>query len=608
MQFFIIFVFGAVILGAGAMLSPAWQTRQPRIGLASALATALILGGAVFWAELFGWDTLVIDYLLFALVSVVVLGGTLSQAQLRAEAQGLELSDEEQGWPGPKDLAFFTFAGLLADIPLLVIALPAGTLAPSDATLATTAKLGGTFNTLAPFYPDVEVLYAPGFHALTAYLSAQLNQPMPLIQFAVSAVISFLLIWLAYDFGAEMVDKRLGRAMVVAMLGGLGLAGMYLNGYFVLLTGTLFMLAFWLYALRLRREGGWADMVGAGLMLGATLYVSPTVTFFLLLGYVPWLFVMGLPTYAKERPAPRTLAQLMLGIPFVALVGTAPWWVNNATQFMQMLTLPAYEPRLGYLIELILYHGIWIVPASVWGVHITFKGRESWHIEMRPIALMALVWWLFIVDSALIGIMPRLLGLNALDARLIAWFAPIIPYMMMAGVTVLWAWERIPVHLRQQVNVYAYSLMSGATIIAGIIILMGGQWLVGGATRNDIEALLWVRNQTPPDSIILNPPDEVWTLAIAERRAVYLPELPRIATSDAEVTPEERAREEGARALLDFWQAPFNQVNLLREHGITHVYLPDGGDAHALNALVDDGHLTLAFALGDALVYQVVER
>ena len=63
--------------------------------------------------RLSGWDTLVVDYLLFALLSGVVLGGTLSTAQARAEARGERLEDRDQGWPGPGDLAFFAFAALL---------------------------------------------------------------------------------------------------------------------------------------------------------------------------------------------------------------------------------------------------------------------------------------------------------------------------------------------------------------------------------------------------------------------------------------------------------------------------------------------------------------
>ena len=38
MPLIIIFILGAVIIGAGVMFSPAWPTREPRIGLNATLA------------------------------------------------------------------------------------------------------------------------------------------------------------------------------------------------------------------------------------------------------------------------------------------------------------------------------------------------------------------------------------------------------------------------------------------------------------------------------------------------------------------------------------------------------------------------------------------
>ena len=214
MSLFIVFIFAAVLLGAGAMLSPAWRTSQPRVALSATFCLALVVGGAIFYAELIAWDTLVVDYLLFALLSGVVLGGTLSTAQARAEARGERLADRDQGWPGPQDLLFFA---LVAAIILVSTAAPAGGAWGSQGqvvgfhSLAT--RLGESFTSLAPFDPSATVIGAPGLHALSAYLSQQLGQAIPLIQLSVTAVVVFLSVWLAYDFGAEIRDKPLGRAL-----------------------------------------------------------------------------------------------------------------------------------------------------------------------------------------------------------------------------------------------------------------------------------------------------------------------------------------------------------------------------------------------------------
>src|SRR5215470_12484310 len=152
MPLFVVFVFGSVVFGAGAMLAPAWNTDQPRIGLSAALALGLIMGGAIFWAMLFGWSTLVIDYLLFALVTAIFLGGTLSYGQKRAEARGETLHDADQGWPGPHDLVFFAVVGLLFIVPALILPVPLDTDAQGFGYLALLAKLGGGFKTLAPWH------------------------------------------------------------------------------------------------------------------------------------------------------------------------------------------------------------------------------------------------------------------------------------------------------------------------------------------------------------------------------------------------------------------------------------------------------------------------
>ena len=229
---------------------------------------ALIVGGAVFYAETFSWDTLVVDYLLFALLAGVVLGGTLSTAQARAEARGERLSDRDQGWPGPEDLAFFGLVSLLLLVPLVQMPLPLGEHGQALALHSLAARDGGSFSSLVPYAVSPPVIIAPGFHALSAYLSQQLGQPLPIIQQSTAAVVLLMLVWLAYDFGAELHDKRLGRAMALGLLLCGGTTGSLLDGHYSDLLAILFMLAFLLYALRLLHRFNLADLVAGGLLLG----------------------------------------------------------------------------------------------------------------------------------------------------------------------------------------------------------------------------------------------------------------------------------------------------------------------------------------------------
>ena len=223
MTLLVLLIFGAVLLGCGTLLSPAWPSQQPRIGLLTALSLALVVGGSCLYATLFGWDTLVVDYLLFALVTTVFLGGTLSYGQLRAQRQGRELADRDQGWPGPRDLAFLTLAALVFVIPALLFPVPLDTDAQGFGYLALMLREGGDFTSLAPWHPEITYLYAPGFTAIVAYLSAQIGAGMHEAQLGVGAMLGVFAVWLAYDFGAELRDKRLGRAMALALLLGGGL-------------------------------------------------------------------------------------------------------------------------------------------------------------------------------------------------------------------------------------------------------------------------------------------------------------------------------------------------------------------------------------------------
>src|SRR5215475_12840294 len=127
MILFVMFIFGAVVIGAGTLFAPAWPTLHPRIGLTGALALGLVIGGAIFYAMLFGWNTLAVDYLLFALVSGIFLFGTLSYGQKRAEKRGETLSDADQGWTSGRDLLFLGFAALIFIIPALIVPVPLDT-------------------------------------------------------------------------------------------------------------------------------------------------------------------------------------------------------------------------------------------------------------------------------------------------------------------------------------------------------------------------------------------------------------------------------------------------------------------------------------------------
>lgn len=622
MPLFIVFVVASVMLGAGAMLSPAWDTKQPRIGLAAAFSLALVLGGAVFWAEAFGPDLLVIDYLLFALVSFVVLGGTLSQAQARAEARGETLADEDQGWTSRRDLMFFLVAGILFLVPVLMLPVPAGETAVSTAYLTLTAREGLSFSNLAPFYPDVTVLHMPGFHALTAYLSEQLEQAIPVVQFGVAAVVSLMSVWVMYDLGGELLNKRNGRTMAVSLLAGGGIIGMFLTGQFTALIGVLFALAFMIYALRYLRQAHWMDLVAGGLMLGAVLYATPTLFMVLSGAYALWLVTMWF-VPDKLRPDMRHWMGLAGGIPLVAILGTLPWLLNNLSLLSLEIASP-YERSLSYLMVIVQHHGIWTIPLAAVGAWTGWQGAQS---GVRQMIVWCGGWLLLVVDLSVVGILPGLLPV--LDRFLmpldIAWFGSLIPLTILSGMGLLWLWDTVvPATLRESLTNAAEPML-----VVGGIVMLGGVLLPGflamslsplgldfQATEADVEVMNWLRENAAPEARILNHPVEgVWAAPYTERDAVYFPLLFVYEGTGMIAT------EQGA--LAAFWDDPAGNAEAVQAAGIDYVLVPQiinapeqvNPDLHRLDAevesvavnLEDVPYLERVFAFEGAVVYAVQE-
>lgn len=504
MTLFVLFVFGSITLGAGAMLSPAWPTSQPRMALAGALSLALIVGGAIFYASLFGWNTLIIDYMLFALLVGIFLGGTLSHAQARAEAKGETLTDALQGWPGPQDLLFFVIAGVWLAWPAFILALPLGGHAPADALLTVTTRLGGTFNTLTPLYPQVQVAQPPGFYALAAYLSKQLGQSVALIHLVLGAVLAFLCVWMAYDLGAELRDKRLGRAMAVMMLVGTGLYLALLDSQYAALLGLLFGMAFLLYAFRYQRHGHLADLVAGGLLLGAVALAEPSTSLAFFAGFAIWVVLVGV-----ERPFHlRRWLGLALGFPLVALAGLAPWLWRGG----QPVDLARAVVGIG---EWITPHAV-VLPFALIGIASAFRRR--WR-ELANIARFATVW--LVVAGVL----------QLLQVAHVGWVWLCAPLSLLGGIGLLDVYETyIPQAARRRAYRHYY-LLAGALLLVLLVFVVFKVPVLERAlnlppaplSADDMAVLEWVRQNVSQDVYILGPDDAYWAPALAERAFATLP-------------------------------------------------------------------------------------
>jgi hypothetical protein len=589
MPLFVIFIFGAVVFGAGAMLAPAWPTKEPRIGLAAALALGLVMGGTLVWAFLFGWDTLIIDYLLFALITAIIVGGTLAIGMSRAETRGVEYTDADAGWPGPHDLLFFGLAALIFVVPTLVLPVPLDTDAQGFGYLALMAREGGSFTTLAPFHPEITYLYSPGLTAIAAYLSQQLGTGMHQVLMGVAAVLGLLLVWLAYDLGAEIRHRGLGRAMAIAMLGGVGLYTAYMDSHYTTLLGLVFALAFIIYTLRYLREQRLPDAIAAGLMLGAVVLSHPDTTIILALGYGPWLLTMWL---GRPRPTFKTWLVLALGIPAIALVGLAPWLLTVSPLLGSEIASPfARDPN--YWRVMILYHGIWIVPAAIVGAIVGLRRDIARYVPTshdltNQAVILAVGWLILVLDFSTLGILERLVPwLVAPILRYdypfsIAWHGPIIPYTILGGIGLHWLWERwLEPRVGASAGRYAYVILGVLVAVVLVVLVFNRQILAFSkgkvgffgtfSSHADVQAMEWLRENAPPDARILNfpgPQEGDWVPVIAERDSVYYRMQPFFQGAEDSLAEQERLRA--------FWEDPANPANaeLLAEAGIDYVIVP----------------------------------
>jgi hypothetical protein len=630
MPIFVMFVFGSVIFGAGAMLAPALPSKGPRVGTAGALVLALVLTGTLFWAALFEWDVLIIDYLWFAVLVGIFLTGTMSAGMYRSEADGG--IKEYAGYPGPRELCFFLTVGMLFAIPALTVPVPLDTDAQGFGYLALVLKNSGSLTTLAPYHPDITWLYSPGFPALVAYLGTQLNAGLHNIQLAVGAVLAFLFVWLAYDFGNELVpddphQRRTGIAMACASLIGIGLALTNLDSHYTAQLGLVFSLAFITFVLRFYRHGKPIDFVAAAVTLAGVPLAQPDMTIILMLGYVPWLFTMW---FAREgRPPVRRWFGLAVGIPLLAVLGISPWIAEILPLLGSDIRSPFEIETAKHLTVMVVYHGGVILLLVIPGIVLALRRRSA-------IDLMMLVWIVLVIDAAAFGVLKALtpfIPIWKYDYPFsIAWHGPIIPYMYFGGTAILWIIDRVG-RQRAENLIRAASLpvMCVAALSAVFLINSMDQVVLASkstplrifgafSSRADVQAMQWLGQNTAQDVLILNhpgPQEGDWVPVIAQRDTVYFRPQPFFKHTERVDAMQQD--------FLAFWRNPDDPANkeLFERYGVDYLIVPQivarpeslinmyrwrppPDDVEDYPPIRDLPYLELVFEMDGARIYQFV--
>jgi hypothetical protein len=590
MPIFVIFVLASVIFGAGAMLAPALPTHQPRIGLAATVALAFVLTGAIFYSALFGWNTLVIDYVWFTLVVGIFLSGTLSAGMYRAEAEGG--TKEYSGWPGPRELAFFLTIGLVYTVPALLLPVPLDTDAQGFGYLALLLRNGGGLNVLAPFHPEISYLYSPALPVLAAYLSQQLHANLGNVQLAIGTVLSLLFVWLAYDFGNEFdpdSTRRMGITMAVCAVIGTGVFTATLDSHFTALLALDFALAFLLFAIRFWHDGHRLDFLGAALLLGGVVLAQPDMTIILGLGYACWLVItlVGLARNAlsnasvaiTRRQAVRWL-ELAIGIPVMTLLGIGPWLLKILPLLGSTIGSPFSINTPYHLLVMFAYHGGLIVILALIGIGAAWRSRTA-------IDVLMFFWLLLVLDFSSLGITHAILPwlpIFKYDYPFsIAWHGPIIPYTYLGARGILWIVDGLGrAKVGNLVRTLSLPVMTLILIGVGLVISNSDALLAASketslrlygafSSSDDIKAMNWVMQNTPVNATILNhpgPQEGDWAPIFTGRDTIYFRRQPFFSGTEAAYARQD--------ALLTFWLHPTdpNNVALLTRYNIHYILVP----------------------------------
>ncbi len=557
-----------VWLGLGVLVTIALPVRGLRVGLGALTALAAVVDFTWFVAPLTGWSARLGDV---AWIAVFV--GALGLALYRAPFV-------RHGWAGPSPRDLVTLGLVIAAFGavLLVLPVPLDTDAQGFGYLALTLRDGGSYTTLAPWHPEIDYLYSPAQPGLIAHLSARFAPGIHALQMMVAAATAALFVWGAYDLGCELGDRRLGRALLLATLGGTGLVTAFMDSHYTALLALAFALAFLTHTLRYLSEPTWFNAALAAVCLAGVPLSQPDTTIALIMGYAPWLVALWL---ARPRPTLRAWLGVSAAIPLGALLLIAPWLVSLRDLLGADIASP-FVVDAGHWRTMVFMHGGVIVLLAALGAVSALRRRSA-------AGLLALVWLAAIVEFSALGLLER--TFPALIEPLLkydypfslAWHGPIIPYTILGGSGLLWLADRLGAarvdRLAWRWAYPAVALGAGLLLIAIVAFdpLLaaskdaGLRFFGAFSSAADVTAMEWLRDHAPADARVLNHPgphEGDWAPIIAERDTVFFRPQPFFRGT-------ERADAEQA-ALRAFWRDPTDPVHRLAllSAGVRYVLVP----------------------------------
>ncbi|MBN2469598.1 MAG: hypothetical protein JXN59_02645, partial [Anaerolineae bacterium] len=265
------------------------------------------------------------------------------------------------------------------------------------------------------------------------------------------------------------------------------------------------------------------------------------------------------------------------GIPLAALVLTLPWLARIAPLLGSNIASP-FEIDPAHWRVLVFMHGGLIVPLALGGMVLAARRRSAWDVLM-------IGWLLLVIDFSATGLLERV-SFGLLDPLLkydypfsIAWHGPIIPYAYLGATAILWLARRFGAARRVERLAWPALALAALGIALGVIMAEPLRDLSKGrigffgafASAADVQAMTWLRENTPPEARVLNfpgPQEGDWAPVISERDTIFFRPQPFFRHT-------EQAEAEQA-ALYGFWQNPADPAweDRLRAAGVAYVLVP----------------------------------
>ncbi len=636
--------FGLIVLLGGTGFALHLDSNEPPV----ALGTAAILAGFVV---LVGDGSALIGYsprMALVLGAMLIATGWVWPQKINLSKLGARILDH------PQIALMLVVTALALMAPLLVLPVPFDTDAQGFGYLSLMIREGGTINSLAPWHPEITYLYSPGALLVFATLSEVFAYvPMSAVMMGAAHMVALLFIWLAWEFGHELgrgIDtapglntansrfkaERWAGAMAVCAALNVGLWTALMDSHYTVVFALFFALAFLTSLFRFLHSARLIDFMLATLTLAGVLITQPDMTVILALGFGSFSLLVWL---AVDHPSLRHWLLISIGVPIVAGALVSPWLLSIWPLIDSGIESP-FKSLLSNWQVAIFYHGlIWPVLALI-GAGIYLRRRQVW-------ALMMVGWLIIVFEFSVIGLLPQtfptlITPLLRFDYPFsIAWHAPIIPYMSLSAGALVWGVDRIG--RRLYIEKLAFPAMITLAVVIVLAAIFSNRFLAlskGGAgpygafaSPNDLLAMRWLHDHTPPDARVLNYPGDYehqrdweahWAPVLTERDCVYFRMQPFFLGATGSKSDRSRASAE-QQVMLSFWHDPANVSNaaLLREAGISYVLLPDSvGDPGSLaqswrwqlpallpdtrSAPEDASYLRLVFSSGGAKVYQVL--